>query len=242
LSITAEKKIKHQKNGNVHEYTYYRCTRKSKTITCKESPITEPILVAQLSGILQGYALPESWAQALETMLVNDEKQAERTTGAFVADAQTRISNLQGKLQRLLDGYLDQDIDQTVYRTKQAELMSQKKSIEEQIGKLTLATGSWVEPVRQWLKQAVSLCEIAKSGNSVAIKSAFLKINGLNLFLNSKKAQPTAAPNSFLPPENIWSALRAAKEKRAQMRSNFPKCSFLVEFYNSARTYFEENC
>jgi hypothetical protein len=43
-----------------------------------------------------------------------------------------------------------------------------------------------------------------------------------------KKAQPTAAPNSFLPPENIWDLLRKTQEKRAQMRSNFPKSSFLV--------------
>jgi hypothetical protein len=57
-----------------------------------------------------------------------------------------------------------------------------------------------------------------------------------------KKAQPTAAPDSFLPPENIWDLLRKTQEKRAQMRSNFPKSSFLVEFYNSARTYFEEKC
>jgi site-specific DNA recombinase len=31
MAITAEKKIKHQKNGNTHEYIYYRCTRKSKS-------------------------------------------------------------------------------------------------------------------------------------------------------------------------------------------------------------------
>jgi hypothetical protein len=66
----------------------------------------------------------------------------------------------------------------------------------------------------------------------LAKKEALLQIEGLNLFLKSKKAQPTAAPNSFLPPENIWSALRAAKEKRAQMRSNFPKSSFLVHLCN----------
>ena len=27
-SITAEQKIKHQQNGNIHEYIYYRCTKK----------------------------------------------------------------------------------------------------------------------------------------------------------------------------------------------------------------------
>ncbi|MCA9313202.1 hypothetical protein KDA08_02650, partial [Candidatus Saccharibacteria bacterium] len=49
-----------------------------------------------------------------------------------------------------------------------------------------------------------------------------------------KKAQPTAAQSSFLPPENIWFLLRKTKEKERWMRSNFPKSSFLVEFYNSA--------
>ena len=228
MAITAEKKVKHQKNGNTHEYIYYRCTRKHKTITCKEPPVTEPDLAAQLSDILQGYALPESWAVTLSKMLDKDEQKAEQSASVFVANAQTRLASLQGKLQRLLDGYLDQDIDQQTYCTRQGELMSEKKSLEEQIGKLTLAGKAWVEPMRQWLKQAVSLCEIAKSGDFVAIKNAYLQIDGLNLFLSYKKAQPMAAQNSFLPPENIWFLLRKTKEKRAQMRSNFPKSSFLV--------------
>ncbi len=228
MSITADKKTKHQKNGNTHEYVYYRCTRKHKTITCKELPVTEPDLAAQLSDILQGYALPESWAATLDKMLDEDKQKAEQSASVFVANAQTRLANLQSKLRRLLDGYLDQDIDQQTYRTRQGELMSEKKSLEEQISKLTLAGKAWIEPMHQWLKQAVSLCEIAKSGDSAAIKDAFLKIDGLNLFLSSKKAQPTAAQNSFLPPENIWLLLGKTKEKERWMRSNFPKSSFLV--------------
>ncbi|MGK2896510.1 MAG: recombinase zinc beta ribbon domain-containing protein [Candidatus Saccharimonadales bacterium] len=51
MAITAEKKVKHQKNGNVHEYVYYRCSRKHRTIVCKEPTITEPDLVTQLSAI-----------------------------------------------------------------------------------------------------------------------------------------------------------------------------------------------
>jgi hypothetical protein len=35
------------------------------------------------------------------------------------------------KLQRLLDGYLDQDIEQEIYRTEKAKLLSEKKSLEE---------------------------------------------------------------------------------------------------------------
>src|SRR3989344_1068394 len=35
MMITGEYKVKYQKNGNVHEYVYYHCSRKSKTIKCK---------------------------------------------------------------------------------------------------------------------------------------------------------------------------------------------------------------
>ena len=227
MAITAEKKIKHQKNGNIHEYVYYRCTRKSKTMKCTEPAITEPKLAAQLSDILQGYALPKSWAATLETMLAEDEKKANEASGAFISQAQAKLANLQSKLQRLLDSYLDQDIQQSVYREKQAELMSEKKSLEEQIGKLTLAGNAWIEPMRQWIKMAVSLCETATNGSLVAKKEALLQIDGLNLFLKTKKAQPTAA-QTVSPPKNIWFALRATKEKTALSRRNFPKSSFLV--------------
>jgi len=219
MAITAEKKIKRQKNGNIHEYVYYRCTRKHKTIVCNEPPITEPVLLTQLTEILQRYTLPKSWAAQLETMLAADEKKAEQSSGAFIADAQARISSLQGKLQRLLDSYLDQDIDQTTYRGKQAELMSEKKSLEEQIAKLTLASSAWVEPMRQWLKTAVSLREIAKNAEPMAIKEAFVQIEGLNLFLFKKQARLSPRPISHFPPENIWVWLRQTQEKRARSRS-----------------------
>ena len=124
MHITAEKKIKRQKNGNVHEYVYYRCTRKNKLIKCSELAVTEAQLASQLSKVLQRYALPESWAQEMATMLAADERKAEQSSGAFIASAQTQVSSLQGKLKRLLDSYLDQDIDQQTYKSKQAELMS----------------------------------------------------------------------------------------------------------------------
>ena len=36
MSITGEYKVKKQKNGNVHNYTYYHCTKKNKNIKCPE--------------------------------------------------------------------------------------------------------------------------------------------------------------------------------------------------------------
>ena len=226
LSVTAEHKIKRQKNGNVHEYVYYRCTKKHKDIKCLEPAVTQADLTEQLAGVLHSYAMPTAWATTLNSMLDEDEKKASQSSSVFIADAQARIGNLQNKLQRLLDGYLDQDIEHNIYRTKQAELMSEKKSLEEQIGKLTLAGSSWIEPMRQWIKQAVSLKRIAENAEPVAIKQALLEIDGLNLFLKTKKAQPAAA-QTVSPPKNIWVLLCKTLEKTARTGGNSEK-SFSV--------------
>ena len=103
--------------------------------------------------------------------------------------------------------------------------MSEKKSLEEQIGKLTLATNALVEPMCQWLNQASDLNTIAKTAEPSAIKEVLVKIEGLNLFLKSKKAQPTATPE-ISPPLGIWVLLRKTLEKQVLMRLNSLKNTF----------------
>src|SRR3990167_4158250 len=57
LMITAENKTKRQKNGNVHEYTYYRCTKKSKVMKCKEMSLRSEKLDEQLSSLIKKVSL-----------------------------------------------------------------------------------------------------------------------------------------------------------------------------------------
>ena len=58
--------------------------------------------------------------------------------------------------------------------------------------------------------------------------------------VKTKKAQPTAAQNSFLPSENIWFLLRKTKEKAALSGDQFNFLPSMVSLYDKARTYFEE--
>lgn len=58
MMIAAENKLKVQKNGNRHNYIYYRCSRKSKTIKCKEKSLREYLLDRKLSDFLLEYAPP----------------------------------------------------------------------------------------------------------------------------------------------------------------------------------------
>jgi hypothetical protein len=75
MMITAENKIKRQKNGNVHHYVYYRCTRKGKTITCTEQPVRSEPLDEQLSGLLTQFALPDGWGDWLRQNIDKTERE-----------------------------------------------------------------------------------------------------------------------------------------------------------------------
>ncbi len=222
MMITGENQTKRQKNGNIHHYVYYHCTKKRKNASrCPEPHIRQEVLDNQLSNLLNKYALPDSWVVTLNKLLADDEQKAEQSTSVFITEAQERIGNLQSKLRRLLDSYLDQDIEREIYLAKKAELMSEKKSLEEQNSKLTLANNAWVEPMKKWIEKANGICKITASDDLVAKKSLCLEIFGSNLFLKNKQAQPTAAPNATLPPENIWDLLRKTQEKIAHGGDNF---------------------
>jgi len=64
----------------------------------------------------------------------------------------------------------------------------------------------------------------------------------IRLRRTAKKARLLPRPSSDSPPENIWLALRAAKEKAAPAGDDFQKSLLLAQFYNRARTHFEQNC
>ncbi len=220
MMITAENKTKRQKNGNEHHYVYYRCSRKSKTTRCVEPPVRSEPLDEQLSDELNSFALPDDWADYLRGRIDKDERAEQGASDTIIEDLRGQVAQITAKLQRLLDSFLDELIDRQTYTHKKAELMSQKKSLEEKMSDLALGQCSWVEPMRQWLDKAVSICSVAQNNDLAAKKSLLLEIFGLNLFLTNKKVAVNGEQFQISPQKNTWFALRAAKEKTAQRAAN----------------------
>ena len=215
MMITAENKTKRQKNGNVHHYVYYRCTRKSKTITCTEQPVRSEPLDEQLSGLLAQFALPDGWGDWLRQRIDDTERKEQAESDVLLDDLRGKVAHLSGKLQRLLDSFLDELIDRQTYLAKKAELMSEKKSLEEKMSDLALGQCGWVEPMRQWLDKAISICSVAQNNDFTAKKSLLLEIFGLNLFLTNKNVTTHGDQSQISPLKTPWQALRAATQKAA---------------------------
>ena len=216
MQITGEYRVKTQLNGAQHFYTYYHCTKKSKTQKCPEPCIRQESLDAQISSLLQKVSLPQDWADYLNGRLEKDKVESSQSVSAFVEKNQKMITDITAKLQRLLDGYLDQDIDKEVYLAEKSKLLSEKKSLEEEISRNQQKQKHWLEPMEKWIKDAGNMEKIALDSNLFAKKVAAKEIFGSNLVLAGREARVSAPKSIEFPPQNQWTALCAANEKVGQ--------------------------
>src|SRR3990167_3864990 len=171
MSITGEIKIKRQKNGNKHFYTYYHCSKKSKTRKCDEPCIRGEELERQLSAKLSEYIMPKELATKLFEMLDIEEQKNKHTASVVVLEIREEEQNISKNLARLTDVYVAQDIEREDYLKRRRSLMSDKKSVEEQIQRLLRRPSAWIEPTREWIKDASMLDEIAKTNDLPSKKS-----------------------------------------------------------------------
>ena len=213
MMITAENKTKRQKNGNVHHYVYYRCTKKSKTTECDELSLRSEELDKQLSSLIKSVSLPKDWAEELNRMALEDYKNSAQSLTACVKEKEERISEISQKLERLLNGYLDQVIDQVDYTSQKAKLLSAKKSLQEEISNLSHKQNDWLAPFQIWLKDAQSLDKIASDTDLFSKKVWAKEIFGSHLLLGEKRVRAAegGAPNSGAKQsETAWAALCTA--------------------------------
>lgn len=79
--------------------------------------------------------------------LESEKADIAHSCGTFTAQKREEIKEISIKLQRLLDSYLDQDVDRDSYLNKKSELLSQKKTLEEQISRFSQTHHVWLEPI-----------------------------------------------------------------------------------------------
>ena len=201
-SITAEKQTK--KSGR--SYVYYRCTKKRGP--CAGEYIREETLDMQLSALLSRFHLPRHWAEELDRMATKDAADASQSTAASVQAMRAKIADMDGKIARLTDLFVEQDIEREEYLSRKRALMSDKKSVQERILLLERNTAVWLEPMRKWLKDASLLDEAAQSKDLPSKKSSLQKIFGSNLTLHTREARGV--------PANHWFSVATAKENQSE--------------------------
>ncbi len=201
-AITGEEKVKHQKNGNVHTYRYYRCTKKKGA--CSQPNVREENLTLQLSEAIRPFALPYEWAAELSKKADMDEQVTLTSSAAQSQTIRDEITAVSQKIKRLHAMYLDQDIERESFLEEKANLLSQKKSLTEKMADVSKGVIAWLEPMREWIKDASNLNDFDETASLSLTKSYTLKIFGSNLSLKNRRI--------VFSPIKPYASLREARE------------------------------
>ena len=180
---------------------------------CKEMSLRSEKLDEQLSSLIQKVSLPKDWAEELNRLALQDYKNSAPSLTACVEEKKVEIFSLSEKLERLLNGYLDQVIDEQDYRTEKSKLLLSKKSLEEEMTALSHTQNDWLAPFQNWLKDAQSLDKIASDSDLFAKKVCAKEIFGSHLLLGEKTVRASAPKILNSLGEfggNPWDALRAS--------------------------------
>ena len=125
--ITAEDKVKNQKNGNVHNYTYYRCTKRTKHV-CSQKTVEVKKLEGQIQEALQALVIPEEFIKFAIEVIENDVENEAQSNKGFVESYRKELNILAKKNDKLMELKLDDLISEEEFKNKKSEY--KKRSLE----------------------------------------------------------------------------------------------------------------
>ena len=183
-SITAEAKTKCQKNGNVHHYTYYHCTKKRGF--CSQGSVREDRLEAQILEELEKIEIPEEFKEwAMEEIRKENEKES-KSIRTIVSEQQRAYNQCVEKINVLIDMRAALEITPEQFKERKASLETEKARLNELMNDADKNIGDWIEEADKLFTLAELARERFQYGN-LQKKKEMLAALGSNLSLRDGK-------------------------------------------------------
>ncbi|PJA86454.1 MAG: hypothetical protein CO142_00120 [Candidatus Moranbacteria bacterium CG_4_9_14_3_um_filter_44_28] len=221
-SITGER----QKGHN-----YYRCIKK-KGLCQEKHYLREEALTDQIKSFLQKVSLSSQDTEKVLAALDSEQEKAREESQWQVGALKTELVQIEIKLQKLLDVYLDDALTQQEYAAKKQSLLSQKMSLSEKITDFETKGLSWLEPAREFVKSLNQAANLLSSPNPTAM-TTFLKNIGSNHILRNREFVFTpkieyklVAERSEAGSQNLQFPLWCLGRESNSLHKDFP-CYFL---------------
>lgn len=194
-SITAERRVKANKgDGQVHEWTYYRCVKKKPGVACGQGYIEVRELERQVDTFLASLMLPQSVVDWALGQLREDHGRETQLQQEALASLQEAVAQNERSRKRLTDMRLRDLIDDEEFARRRRNLAEEGSQLTGQLEGFESRSNLWLERV----EEAFSFCRTARdrfANGSPAEKRQILQIVGSNLILHNKKL--TIQPDEF---------------------------------------------
>jgi len=168
------------------KYIYYRCSKKRGL--CTQPYVNSDSLEKQLKAKLEAITLPDHWAEIIQAEMESMMRKEVKTQHSFSQNLERRITNLDSRIDKLINTYLEGLLSKETFLRNKNELLERKVELQEKLNDFGEKGLVWVEPVREWLEAAQQAGKLASSQDLSEIKYFIRKI-GSNRCLLDRKVQ-----------------------------------------------------
>jgi site-specific DNA recombinase len=169
------------------KYIYYRCSKRMG-VNCSQPYVQDVVLLGQLQAKLSKIALPKSWSEIALSHLEQRQREEVREQQSFRQNLEKQIIETEGKIDRLVNNFLDEMIEQDLYLKKKEELLKTKVELQEKVKNFGKKGVVWFELSKNCIRAAHQAETLASTNDLFEIKS-FIKKFGSNRQLIQKKVQ-----------------------------------------------------
>ncbi len=193
-AITAESKVKKQKNGNIHYYTYYHCTHKKVNFKCDESAVEVKDLEIMFAEKLSELKISDDfkdWAIKHLHEIRTTEADSNKISMNTASKELQRVSDQIRELTLNYTSVENSDrliMTQAEYLDFKNDLLKKKESAESRVSSTSKELESWMELSEKTFNLAYYASVWFENGTDEERK-AIMSCLGSNLTIKDKKVQ-----------------------------------------------------
>ena len=184
--ITASEKWKRQKNGNVHHYIYYHCTRRKREAQCRQPGIRVEQLEKQVSKILEDIAIPTDFHQWAMKWLSRVNENETRDQNTIWDKQQREYTKCRNALSELIGMRAAKEIDTDEFIHQKEVLTERKVGLEKAMGQTGKRSDDWLKKAEDVLVFA-EMAQAKFTTGTLETKRMILGALGRNLVLRERK-------------------------------------------------------
>jgi len=130
--------------------------------------------------------LPSQDTEKILAELIKDELKAKEQTKIVVQNLRKELSEIEVKLEKLLDAYLNEVISTDEYTARKQKILTRKLELQERIKDFEQKGLSWLEPAREFVLK-LNYAEKLRNSDNFSEMKTFLKNIGSNHILQNQK-------------------------------------------------------
>ena len=165
-------------------HVYYRCTK--RLTNCKQKYVREEELAAQIKSFIQKVSLCDDWTKKILEQLEKDKNSTVQSSRPQQQNLQAKITELDNKINKLIDIYLEGTISLEEYQRKKEFFINEKRRLQETLQDFAAGGNNWFEQAKEFVT-SLNRAHCAISEGNLESQKEFLEKIGSNFILKERR-------------------------------------------------------